>query len=182
MENIIFLDIDGVINDNICKISLESILVLKQLIKKYNAKIVMITSRQMNGVERRRNQIRQQFEEFNIYNIDFIDPNFKGSICDIILPSRLLGIVDYLKNKEKCNYIILDDEFSNDYKLVCLNYYKTKQFKGLTNNDLSKIELKSFNLNNFNYINYNYRKLGEYEIITNKLIKVLKKKYDLDTK
>ena len=44
MKNVIFLDIDGVLNDNISSFSLQSIQVLKQLIQIYNAKVVMITS------------------------------------------------------------------------------------------------------------------------------------------
>ena len=74
MKNIIFLDIDGVLNDNCSEFS-----------------------RQMNGIETRRKSLKYQFEKLSIYNIDFIDPNFRGSLGDIKLPSRLLGIVDYLK-------------------------------------------------------------------------------------
>ena len=149
--------------------------VLNKLIITYKAKVVMITSWQMNGTENRRKWIRHQLEELNIYDIDFIDPNFEGSLCNIKLPSRLLGIVDYLKNKKECNYVILDDDYHNDYKLLCLNHYRTIPLKGLTYKDLPKITFKAVNLNNFKYINYKYRKLGEYESATNNLIKVLKK-------
>lgn len=45
----------------------------------------------MNGVETRRKALKYQFEKLCIYNIDFIDLNFEGSLCDIKLPSRLLG-------------------------------------------------------------------------------------------
>jgi len=48
-------------------------------------------------------------------------------------------------------------------------------FKGLTYKDLPKIEFEQVNLNNFKYINYQYRQLGEYELVANNLIKVLKK-------
>lgn len=176
MKNIIFLDIDGVLNDNNSIFLLESVDVLKQLIYKYNAKIVMITSWQMNGTINRRNRIKYQFEGFGIYDIEFIDPNYEGSLCNIKMPSRILGIIDYLKNNEVANYVILDDEYHNNYKLISLNHYKTNKFKGLTSKDLSKIELKKVNLNNFKYINYRYRQLGSYELATNNLIKVLKKK------
>lgn len=175
MKNIIFLDIDGVLNDNISTFSLESVSVLKQLSYSYHAKIVMITSWQSNGTNNRRKKIKKIFEELNIYDIDFIDPNFKGNLYDIELPSRLLGIVDYLKNNEVSNYVILDDEHHNDYKLVCLNHYRTRPLKGLTYKDLPKIQFKPINLNNFKYINYKYRSLGEAELVTNKLIRVLKK-------
>ena len=175
MKNIIFLDIDGVLNNNNSSFSSESITILNQLIKKNNANVVMITSWQANGTIQKRKIIKEKLEELGIYNIDFIDPNYEGNLCDIELPSRILGIVDYLKNNDVTNYVILDDEYHNDYQLICLNHYKTRKYKGLTNKDLPKIIFKPVNLNNFKYINYQYRKLGNYELITNKLIKVLKK-------
>ena len=182
MQNVIFLDIDGVLNNNISSFSLESVKVLNQLIQIYNAKVIMITSWQMNGTASRRKRIQQQLEELGIYDIKFIDPNFDGSMCDIKLPSRILGIIDYLTNNEIANYVILDDEHHNDYKLICLNHYRTMPFKGLTYKDLSRITFKPVNLNNFKYINYQYRQLGEHEVVTNNLIKVLKKKYENDIK
>ena len=57
MKNVIFLDIDGVLNDNISSFSFESIEVLKQLMQLYNAKVVMITSLQSNGTT----SIRKKF-------------------------------------------------------------------------------------------------------------------------
>jgi len=182
MNNIIFLDIDGVLNDNSSSFSLESVNVLKYLIKIYNTKVVMITSWQMNGTENKRKNIKYKFEKLGIYDIDFIDPNFEGCLGNIILPSRLLGIVDYLRKYPEYNYVIFDDDYHNDYKLLCLNYYKTNAYKGLNYGDLKKIEFRPVNLNNFKCINYYYRQLGEYELITNKLIKVLKKKYENDIK
>ena len=183
MNNIIFLDIDGVlINNNEVNFNEESVNILKELIKKYNAKVVMITSWQLNGTETRRNKIRQTFEQLGIYNIDFIDPNFEGNIFDIKLPDRIIGIVDYLNKNKIEKYIILDDEYQRDYKLTCLNHYRTKTFKGLTYKDLNKIQLKSVNSNNFKYINYQYKKLGDYELVTNNLIKILKKKYEIRKK
>lgn len=183
MKNIIFLDIDGVlINNNMVKFNEESVNVLKELIKKYNAKVVMITSWQSNGTQSKRKKIQQKFEQLGIYNIGFIDPNFEGNIFDIKLPDRIIGIVDYLKNKNIEKYVILDDEYQRDYKLICLNHYRTKTFKGLTYSDLNKIELRPVNSNNFKYVNYQYRQLGDYELVTNNLIKVLKKKYENDIK
>lgn len=180
MKNIIFLDIDGVINDNVNSLSLESVEILKQLINYYNAKIVIISSNQQNGTANRRKKIIYQFENLGIYNIDFIDPNFEGNLFEFKIPSRLLGIIDYLKYNKESNYIILDDDFHNKYKLVGLNFYKTNKNKGLTKKDLPKITLKPVNSNIFNHINYKYRNLGNYEIATNKLIKVLRKKYKND--
>lgn len=55
-------------------------------------------------------------------------------------------------------------------------------FKGLTYKNLLKIVLKPVNLNNFKHINYQYRQLGDYEVVTNNLIKVLKRKYENNIK
>ena len=118
MKNIIFLDIDGVLNDNSTPLSIESLESLKQLINYYNAQIVIISSRQQNGTANRRKRIKYQFEKLGIYNIDFIDPNFEGSMCDLKLPSRVLGIIDYLRNNEIANYVILDDDYHNAYIFV----------------------------------------------------------------
>lgn len=182
MKNIIFLDIDGVLNDNYFKFLSESIEVLKPLIQKYNARVVIISSWQMNGTKAKRKLLKYQFEKFCIFDIDFIDPNFEGKFDDIKLPSRLLGIVDYLKNNEVTNYVVLDDEYHNDYKLICLNHFKTMSFKGLTYKDLSKIVLKAVNLNNFEHIKYQHRQLGNYETVTNSLIRVLKKNIENNIK
>ena len=114
MENIIFLDIDGVLNDNNCLFLKESVETLKLLIKRYNAKVVIISSWQMNGTESRRKRIKKQFEELCIYNIDFIDPNLEGNLGDIKLPPRLLGIVDYLKNNKVENYIKITAKEDSD--------------------------------------------------------------------
>lgn len=175
MKNIVFLDVDGVLNDNNSNFLLENVNVLKQLVNTYNAKVVMISSQQMNGTQNIRNKIINELNKFGICNIDFIDPNFEGYLDNIPLPARLLGIIDYLKNNDIAKYVILDDDYHNDYKMVCLNHYKTSSLQGLTYNDLPKITFKPVNLNNFKYISYKYRKLGEYEMATNKLIKVLKK-------
>jgi hypothetical protein len=175
MNNIIFLDIDGVLNNSIVIFNEESVNALKELVMRYNAKVVMITSWQGNGTVNIRKRIEKRMEQLGIYDIDFIDPNYEGYILDIKLPNRLLGIIDYLKNNDIDNYVILDDEYYRDYKLVCLNHYRTKMFKGLKYNDLNKIILKPINYNNFKYINYQYRELGNHELVTNNLIKVLKK-------
>lgn len=88
------------------------------MVQTYNAKVVIISSWQMNGTEARRKALKHQIEGLCIYNIDFINPNFEWNLGDIKLPSRLLGIVDYLKNNEITNYVVLDDEYHNDYKLI----------------------------------------------------------------
>lgn len=174
MNNLIFLDIDGVLNNIKVLFNEESINVIKELIKKYNARVVIISSWQMNGRESIRKKIRTVLEKQGIYGIDFIDPNFEGYLRDIKIPNRLLGIVDYLKCNPDSNYVIFDDDYHNDYRMLCLNHYRTMPLKGLLSKDLEKISFKKVNINNFKHIEYKYRKLGEYELATNNLIKVLK--------
>lgn len=180
MQNIIFLDIDGVLNDNCAYFLLESVDVLKHLIKLYNAKIVMITSLQGNGTEKRRKRIRDKLKDFNIQNIDFIDPNFEGELYfdgyvkGFKMVPRLLGIINYLQNTGKCNYVILDDDYYFDYKFIKLNCYRPSPFDGLTYEDLPKIKFETVNLNDFKNIKYRYRQLGAYELATNNLVRVLK--------
>ena len=58
---------------------------------------------------------------------------------------------------------------------MCLNKYRTMTLRGLTYKDLPRITLKPVNLDNLKYINCKYRQLGEYELVTNNLIEVLKK-------
>ena len=167
------LDIDGVINNGFSDFSLESISVLKRIIDDNKAKIIIISSKQKNGTATIRNKLINLMKKYNIEVNDFIDLNYIGNICGIEIPSRVLGIVDYLKNNDEASYIVLDDEYQNDYKLLCLNHYKVNN--GLKNKDYNKIKLKKVNLNNFKHINYKYRKLGAYEQATNNLIYVLKK-------
>ena len=62
------------------------------MVQTYNAKVVIISSWQMNGTEARRKALKHQIEGLCIYNIDFINPNFEGNLGDIKLPSRLLGM------------------------------------------------------------------------------------------
>ena len=98
---IIFLDIDGVLNDIRVKFKEESVTenivckpTDKELIKIYNAKVVMITSWQLNGTINRRKYIANRLEEQGIYDVDFIEPNFEGSFLNIDVPDRVLGIID----------------------------------------------------------------------------------------
>ena len=95
-NNVIFLDIDGVLNDNITNYSLTSINCLKLLQDSFNSKIVIISSQQGNGTTSKRRKITEQLSNYGIRNIDFIDPNFEGYFLNFKVPSRILGIVHYL--------------------------------------------------------------------------------------
>lgn len=173
MKNIIFLDIDGVLNDNQVDIVLESVITLKRLVEVNNADIVMITSKIGNGVLNRKKKVANLMKRIGFNSVDFIESNLISSNSNISVSYRVLGIIDYLK-KIECNYVILDDEFTKEYQLFNLNHYETPIWIGLRNNDLEHIKFKKNNPNNWQYIKYQYRELGEYEKVTTDLIKVLK--------
>lgn len=147
----------------------------KKLIDENSAKVVVISSLQGMGTKNKRINLFNRLESLGIKVYDYIDPNFKGDLGGISLPSRVIGIVDYLKTNIECSYVILDDEYHNDYKLMCLNHFKLHPWKGLQEKDLSSIYFKKTNLRVLNKVNYYYRELGTYEYFTNKLISLLKK-------
>lgn len=176
MEKIIFLDIDGVLNDNTVNGYLDRCVdCLKEIVDKNNGKIVIISSLQGTGTIVKRKRLENSLKEVGIIVDDFIDPNFKGDLGKISLSSRVLGIVDYLKRHNSSEYVILDDEYANDYKMLCLNHYETGMWIGLKKEDVDKISFKEINFNTLNRVNYCYRELGAYELATNNLVKTLKK-------
>ena len=175
MKKIVFLDIDGVLNDNLNDFVDSCVESVIKLVDKNDASVVMITSLQGNGTKAKRNKLSNMLGEKGINVSDYIDPNFEGSLCGISISSRALGIVDYLKNHSDVSYVILDDEFHNDYKMACLNYYKTHTWKGFQSKEIDRIVFKKVNLNTLSNFKYGYRELGAYEKATNDVIKTLKK-------
>lgn len=178
MKKVIFLDVDGVLNNNCEDFVEECVSNVNKLASDNDADIVMITSLQGNGTTSKRNKLSASLKEVGINVFDYIDPNFEGELCGFSMPSRVLGIVDYLKKNSDVSYVILDDEFHNDYRMACLNYFKTRAWKGLQSKDLEKISFKEVNLKTLSYFNYRYRSLGAYEMASNRLILTLKKVLD----
>lgn len=177
MEKIIFLDIDGVLNDNYGEQEFltSCVDVTKKVIEDNDAKVVVISSLQGAGTEAKRKRLTDKLNNIGIKVYDFIDPNFEGGINGIFLPSRLIGIVDYLKKNINCSYVILDDDYHDDYNFLGLNCYKCDRWKGLQFNTLNHICFENVDSVVFKEINYSYRQLGDYERATNNLIKVLKR-------
>lgn len=174
MNNIIFLDFDGVINNSFDKINLSCIRALHTLINLYDAKIVVISSILGSATINKKRYITKYLNKLGFFNIDFIDPNFEGDYLGKEVPARLLGIIDYLKNNPECSYVILDDEYERNYKRLGLNHYKTKMFQGLQKRDIPKIVFKKSNDKIYSHIKYYYRTLYGYEAATNNLVKTLK--------
>ena len=163
-RNVIFLDVDGVLNgpeqfEGYLIFSNEALYVIKNLIKKYNAEIVLITAIQENGNKEIREKIVKIFNKSNINITDFINPNLEGKLLDKKISYRICGIIDYLKNNQNINYVILDDEYQNEYKLFNLNYYKTNTYVGLIKKDLDKIKFSKKIPNTINYLDYQEHKV-----------------------
>ena len=74
------------------------------------------------------------------------------------LKFNIYKIIDYLKNNLNINYVILDDEYQNEYKLFNLNHYKTKTLIGLKEKDLDKITFSNIISKRINYLKYQENK------------------------
>lgn len=176
MEKVVFLDIDGVLNNNFGEYQFLSCCVesVKRIIKDNEAKVVIISSLQGSGTIVKRKRLEDKLNRIGIEIHDFIDPNFVGDINGIFLPSRLLGIIDYLKYNKGCNYVILDDDYHNEYSFLGLNCFECDMWTGLQYESSKAVCFEKFDDVILNNINYCYRELGDYEKVTNDLIKVLK--------
>jgi len=174
MEKVIFLDFDGVINNNKEDVTIKAIEALKRLIMVNNARVVIISSRIRNGLEESRIKAQELLNSYGIFNIDFLDFNFEGVFLDKDLDKKTLGIIDYLKANEVLEYVILDDENARNYKYTGLNYFKTAMWVGLTNEDLTKIKFKAPLVKTLNLVRY-HRISTERENKERDLIRVLKR-------
>jgi len=179
MEKIIFLDIDGVLNDNTVTGYLDRCVnSLKRIVDETNGKIVIISSLQGSGTINKRNRVINSLQEVGIFVDNFIDPNFIGKLEGLALSSRIIGIVDYLEKHRQVEYVILDDEYQTEYKLLSLNNYEIDMWTGLREEDVNKIIFIRPDFNILDKVNYKYRELGSYEQATNNLIRTLKKVID----
>lgn len=176
MDKIIFLDIDGVLNDNTVNGYLERcVYYLKNLVDRNGGKVVIISSLQGCGTIEKRRRLSNKLGNVGINVSDYIDPNFKGDLNGVTLSNRVIGIIDYLKKYQESSYVIIDDEFHEEYNLLRLNNYKTDMWSGLTKSDVDKIKFKKVDKSILDQVSYKYRELGSYEKATNDLVKVLKK-------
>lgn len=172
---VIFLDFDGVLNDNCKKVTKEAITAFLFLLHLYPSKVVVTSSNQQNGTLERQKKLRSFLNEFGIYDIDFINPNFRGgTFCGKDISYRTLGILDYLSVNQVSEYLILDDDYANEYKRLALNYYKTSMYKGLKWSDLKNISFSN-KIPKID-IKYQLRPRGMIEEVHHKLIKVLENK------
>ena len=140
----LFIDFDGVINDNYSEVKESCINILKEILASSGAKPVVISSWLGWGSDRSINHVKEFLASFDITNIDYIDVNYEGTLNGYYIAPRILGIYKYLEDKEKSLYLILDDDYKNDYKSAKLNFYHTDPDKGLIEEDLPKLKFKKY--------------------------------------
>ena len=131
--NIIFLDIDGVMNSTEDRFSteLENIdywIRLKRLTNETNSAIVLSSSWRI--IERLTNLVKERLKEYDIKYIDKT-PYLSGRGHEI---KTWLGSTDIKVDK----FVIIDDEISDIVDLFPNNVVKTDMYKGLQDDDVEK--------------------------------------------
>lgn len=175
-QNILFLDFDGVINDNTESITKSCLYLIKKIILKYKAKVVVISSWYQTNKSNRKEKITLFLHQLGIYDIDFINLDLQGNHPELF-SRRTLGIIDYLIKYPNINYLILDDEFDSVYRLLGLNYLKTNMWSGFTIDDYKKVQFKPVDISKIPKIkieNKDLDKKGETIVLS------LRKKEDND--
>ena len=178
--NIIFLDLDGVIQYSINELYPESIKLLKDIINEYDAKIVLITSNVRLPGKRQYNGIVRYLELIGITNvIGKINYYLEGDFLGLRVSARTWGIIDVLARNKDINYVIIDDEYHNQYKRLGLNYIRTNTYIGLTKKDIVEPIFKKNNIRE-ELLNYHEQSFEDKPYLrnTNNLIKVLRKVYE----
>lgn len=136
MMKIIFLDVDGVLNqlqkyhvDGNC---------IKELSKIYSADTrIVLTSSWRLGFSRNINQCSPQIRKLitclNKYNMSIM-------YCTEKLGDRRKEVLSWLQGKNIESYIILDDDKSEYSSIDRLNIYLTNSKTGLTSKDIKSIK------------------------------------------
>ena len=131
--NIIFLDIDGVMNSTEDRFSteLENIdywIRLKRLTNETNSAIVLSSSWRI--IERLTNLVKKRLKEYDIKYVDKT-PYLSGRGHEI---KTWLDSTDIKVDK----FVIIDDEISDIVDLFPNNVVKTDMYKGLQDDDVEK--------------------------------------------
>lgn len=177
--NIIFLDLDGVLGFDMFEINPESLKILKEIIERYDAKIVLISSNLGFGTISEYKKLCKRLNDIGIINIiDKIDLFLEGDYCGKTISNRVWGIIDYLVKHRDINYVIFDDEYSKQYKRFGLNYVRPNSYIGLRHKDLKDPLFAHNNLTGT--FDYKYKSIEDkpYLKATNDLVKVMKKVYN----
>lgn len=142
MKNIIFLDVDGVLNNKTTKerspmgfvgIDDKLVHILKQITEENNASIVLSSTwksdwdADYNKCLPDGKYLVDKLRKENIEIQDKIDVSEVGEV------HRGAAICNWLRNNEYGAWIVLDDEIFPDFKIMRSHVLQTSYSKGLTN-------------------------------------------------
>lgn len=133
--NIVFLDIDGVLNQlQRNYIDINCVKHLHEIIKLINGKVVLISSwrKGYSNLGKSSPQIEELKQIFNKFGIEIV-----GRTKD--LNNRADEIRDYIKSHEVNKWIILDDD-KEEYDKTTDNLYLVNCKTGLTTKDVKQIK------------------------------------------
>ena len=148
MNNIIFLDIDGVLNCKYTKelvpntkiigIDNDKIKRLKKIVNNTNSNIILISSWKFDWDKYSNRKIQNQFGDYLDNKLFKYDLMIEDKTIDESY-NRGKGIIRYLNGHIVNNYIILDDSIFNDYnKELMAHLIQTKFEIGLSDEDVEK--------------------------------------------
>ncbi len=135
--NLLFLDIDGVLNSDdspvneqfLYSFSPDCVKVLNRILQKYQLKIVLSSSWRMVFDTEKQNRI---FKENGVVQMPY------GQTPDLGYSNRAKEIKAYLKNRKVENFLILDDMNLQGFKH---HFVRINPSTGLCENDLEKVDL-----------------------------------------
>lgn len=148
--NIIFLDIDGVLNcqksaernGGIIGVDDDKAIILARIVKENNAKIVLSSSWKIGwnregNLRKHSEYLVKSLAKQSIYIADKLDDNINGSL-------RGKSIMNWLDNHIHKNFIILDDDmFDYEENNLVSHLIKTSFYKeGLTKDNISEARNK----------------------------------------
>ena len=152
MNNLLFLDIDGVLNCPTTKdkikgfrgIEDKKVELLKTLVDKYDFKIILSSTWRMSW-EKEDKSKQDAFSNYLDKKLLKYGLTIYDKTIDIRWNKRGSEIFDYLKDKDVDFWVVLDDEIfidfyveiNNDY--VCNHWINTGEYKKASPDDLSNI-------------------------------------------
>ena len=145
MEKIVFLDIDGVLNDNdtyikertpdgFCGIDDEKVLKLKEIIDRTGAKIVLMSSWKDFWKDKENPDSKYLTDKLAKFDLEIMD-------CTVDeWWNRGEGVLNYIEEYGIETYVLLDDEIFDDYKDTVLldHLVHTVEEIGITDEDVEE--------------------------------------------
>lgn len=115
---------------------------------------VVVTSSWFMFSPKRIERISEFLAKLKITNIDWIRVDLKATYNGKDFSYRTLGIIDYLYQHPNSCYLILDDEFEEEYDLLNLHHLITNPNTGLVKENLANITFQQPDLMSFSKIKY----------------------------